>query len=152
MIFRLPPYTKNKRREIAKLKKIYFYDLGIRNAIVNNFNFFEDRNDIGALWENFMMAERLKYRAYHKIYANQYFWRTYDGSEVDLVEDRDGKLYGYEFKWGRHLRRAKKPAGWLEYPASSYKIITDKNLVGLCWAIKTPANSAPKRSRQGFLF
>lgn len=129
VIFRLSPYTKNKRREIAKLKKIYFYDLGIRNAIINNFNFFENRNDIGDLWENFIIAERMRYRSYHKIYANQYFWRTYDGSEMDLVEERGGKLNGYEFKWDK--KRAKKkqcPLSWLDYPKSSYKIISNRDL------------------------
>lgn len=128
VIFRLPPYSKNKRREIAKLKKIYFYDLGIRNAVINNFNFLEDRNDVGVLWENFMIIERMKYRAYHKIYADQYFWRTYDGSEVDLVEEYSGKLSGFEFKWSKQKTRIKKPAIWLEYPKSSYQLITMRDL------------------------
>jgi len=131
VIFRLSPYTKNKRREIFKLKKIYFYDLGVRNAIINNFNFFENRNDIGDLWENFIIAERIRYRAYHKIYANQYFWRTYDGKEVDLVEEKSGKLEGYEFTW--NLKKAKKkssPITWLDYPKSSWQIITSRDLNG----------------------
>ena len=99
IVFRLPVFTRNKRRELSKLKKIYFYDVGIRNAIINNFNPLDKRDDLGALWENFMVVERMKYREYHHIEANQYFWRTYDGSEVDLVEEREGELYGYEFKW-----------------------------------------------------
>ena len=94
IIFRLPVFTRNKRRELSKLRKIYFYDLGIRNAVINNFNPLNKREDIGALWENFMVAERMKYREYHRIEASQYFWRTYDGSEVDLVEEREGRLYG----------------------------------------------------------
>lgn len=129
IIFRLPPYTKNKRREISKLRKIYFYDLGIRNALINNFNFINSRNDIGALWENLMIIERLKYQAYHKIYSNNYFWRTYDGSEIDFIEERDGKLFGYEFKWGDRERR-RQPQKWLEYAGSSYQVITKKDLVG----------------------
>ncbi|GEM_PF-3487530 len=99
IIFRLPPYTKNKRREITKLKKIYFYDLGIRNAIINNFNFSADRTDMGGLWENFVIVERLKYRAYHGISALQYFWRTYDGSEIDLIEEQGADVKLYECKW-----------------------------------------------------
>lgn len=113
IIFRLPPYTKNKRREISKLRKIYFYDLGIRNALINNFNFIDSRNDVGALWENFMIIERLKYQAYHKIYSNNYFWRTYDGSEIDFIEERDGKLFGYEFKWGDKEKRIRSPSNGL---------------------------------------
>ncbi|MBI3626541.1 ATP-binding protein [Candidatus Uhrbacteria bacterium] len=98
LIFRLPPLSRNKRKEISKLNKIYFYDLGIRNAVINNFNLLQDRNDLGAMWENFLVAERLKYRAYHNIAVSQYFWRTYDGTEVDLVEEESGvKLTGYEF-------------------------------------------------------
>lgn len=130
VVFRLSPYTKNKRREISKLRKIYFYDLGIRNAIINNFNFLANRNDAGALWENFMIIERLKYRTYHNVHANQYFWRTYDGSEVDLVEEREGKLFGYEFKWGTQ-RKTRVPKKWLEYLESSFERITAKDLAKL---------------------
>lgn len=130
ILFRLSPYAKNKRREISKLKKVYFYDLGIRNAIINNFNFLDSRNDQGALWENFVMVERLKFRSYHRLYGDSYFWRTYDGSEVDLVEERDGKLYGYECKWSAAKHPSRKPLKWLEYPQSSYQVITPKNLVG----------------------
>ncbi len=127
VIFRLSPYTQNKRKELSKLRKIYFYDLGIRNAIINNFNSFDSRDDIGKLFENFMIVERLKYREYHQIYSDQYFWRTYDGSEVDLVEDRGGKLFGYEFKW-KEKKWSKKPLKWLEYKNSSYDVITKENL------------------------
>lgn len=127
VIFRLSPYTQNKRKELSKLRKIYFYDLGIRNAIINNFNFFDLRDDIGKLFENFMIIERLKYREYHQIYADHYFWRTYGGSEVDLIEDRSGKLFGYEFKW-KEKKWSKKPLKWLEYKNSSYNVITKNNL------------------------
>lgn len=130
VIFRLAPYAKNKRREMSKLRKIYFYDTGIRNAIINNFNFADSRNDMGALWENFLVSERLKYRAYHGIHADQYFWRTYDGSEVDLIEEREGKLYGYEFKWGGNIRKTRKPSKWLEYKNSSCEFITVNRLEG----------------------
>ena len=115
---------------ILRLCMLDFYDLGIRNAIINNFNFLDTRNDQGALWENFVMAERLKFRQYHHLYADSYFWRTYDGSEVDLVEEREGKLYGYECKWSEQKRASRKPLKWLEYPESSYQTITPKNLTG----------------------
>lgn len=129
IVFRLPVFTRNKRRELSKLRKIYFYDVGIRNAIINNFNPFDKRDDQGALWENFMVVERMKYREYHHIDANQYFWRTYDGSEVDLVEEREGRLCGYEFKW-KPREYARVLAKWKEYKGSSYQIITPDNLKG----------------------
>ena len=86
IIFRLYPYAQNKRKVISKLKKVYFWDLGIRNSIINNFNFLNFRNDVGALWENFCILERLKYQSYHKIYSNNYFWRTYAQAVIDLIE------------------------------------------------------------------
>lgn len=129
VIFRLPPYATNKRREISKHKKVYFYDLGIRNAIINNFNFLASRNDVGALWENFLMSERLKFRSYHRLPYNAYFWRTYDGSEIDLVEEAEGAVQGYEFTWSDTARK-KPPEKWREYPRSSYAIITRKKLNG----------------------
>jgi len=124
VIFRLQPFTKNKRREIAKLKKIYFYDTGIRNAVINNFNFLESRKDAGKLWENFMMVERMKFRFYNKIEAEQYFWRTYDGNEIDLIEETSDKLRGYEFKWPIGGKAKKQDFSWLD----SYKLITKKDL------------------------
>ncbi len=129
IIFHLPVFTRNKRRELSKLRKIYFYDLGIRNAVINNFNALAKRDDLGALWENFMVVERMKYREYHHVEANQYFWRTYDGSEVDLVEEREGRLYGYEFKW-KPREYARVLAKWKEYKESSYQIITPDKLKG----------------------
>jgi hypothetical protein len=127
IIFRLPVFTRNKRRELSKLRKIYFYDVGIRNAVINNFNPLDKRDDFGALWENFAVAERMKYREYHGIEANQYFWRTYDGSEIDLVEEREGRLCGFEFKWNlrEHARVLRK---WNEYKGSTYELITPDNL------------------------
>ena len=105
------------------LKKIYFYDIGIRNAVINNFNFMDSRKDVGALWENFMITERMKFRSYSKIDAEQYFWRTYDGSEIDLIEEVSGKLRGYEFKWNPR-RDTKRVFNWLD----SYRVITKKDL------------------------
>lgn len=124
VIFRLSPFTKNKRREISKLKKIYFYDTGIRNAVINDFNFLDNRKDVGMLWENFIIAERMKFRLYHQIEADQYFWRTYDGNEIDLIEEKAGKLYGYEFKWNFKEGAKDNSFPWLD----SHQFITKKNL------------------------
>lgn len=114
---------------MSKSRKIYFYDVGIRNAVINNFNPIDKREDLGALWENFMVVERMKYREYHRIEANQYFWRTYDGSEVDLVEEREGRLYGYEFKW-KPREHARVLTKWNEYKGSSYQVVTSDHLKG----------------------
>lgn len=96
-----------------------------------HFNLLADRNDQGALWENFLIVERLKYRSYHQIYANQYFWRTYQGKEIDLIEEREGKLFGYECKWNSSSKKSKTPAEWLAYPGSFYMVVTPKDLIGL---------------------
>lgn len=125
IIFRLPPYSKNQRRTISRMRKIYFYDLGIRNSIINNYNMFSDRADIGALWENFMIIERFKKQEYCKLYTNNYFLRTYDGAEIDLVEEYDGKIDGYEFKWkSRSDIKIKQLAG------INCKFITPENIKG----------------------
>lgn len=124
VLFRLPPYYSNQRKTLSKQNKIYFYDLGIRNALINNFNDFDKRNDVGALWENFLVVERMKLRKYKGRYANQYFWKTYDGSEIDLVEQIAENLFGYEIKWGKE-RTA--PKSWLEYPNSSYEVVNKDN-------------------------
>lgn len=99
VIYSLPSFSRNLRNEIKKNKKIYFYDNGIRNAIVQNYNPLELRNDVGALWENFLISERLKHNHYHQHYCNTYFWRTKQQQEVDFLEEYNGKIYGYEFKW-----------------------------------------------------
>lgn len=125
VLFRLPPYYTNQRKTLSKLNKIYFYDLGIRNALINNFNDLDLRADVGALWENFLVVERMKLRSYHQLYANQYFWRTYGGAEVDLVEEREGKLFGYEFKWGPKTTAA--PSSWLEYPQTTFDVVNTSN-------------------------
>lgn len=119
-------YSRNLRNEITSKKKYYFFDVGIRNAIINSFNPLSTRNDIGLLWENFLVLERLKTKTYKRIYSNDYFWRTYSKNEIDLVEERDGKLFGYEFKWKQ--QPAKAPREWAEnYPESSFEVITRDN-------------------------
>lgn len=98
VIKKVTGFSRNLRNEVTKTARYYFYDNGIRNAVINNFNRFDLRNDQGMLWENFMYMERFKSNAYKQLYANSYFWRTYDKKEIDLIEERDGNLSGYEFK------------------------------------------------------
>ncbi|OFZ55212.1 MAG: hypothetical protein A3D92_18490 [Bacteroidetes bacterium RIFCSPHIGHO2_02_FULL_44_7] len=99
VIFRLSALSRNPRNEIGKKQKIYFYDLGVRNSLIQSHNRIELRDDIGALWENFCMVERKKKLQYEMTSVNQFFWRNVHGSEIDYVEERDGAIYGYEFKW-----------------------------------------------------
>ncbi|MGM0482806.1 MAG: ATP-binding protein [Patescibacteria group bacterium] len=125
IIFRLPPYFSNPRKEISKLRKIYFYDIGIRNAIINNFNSLDSRDDGGRLWENLAIVERLKYQAYRQIYSNNYFWRSYNLSEVDWVEERGGKVCGFEIKWSK--KKTSPPKSW---KGDEYKVITPEDIEG----------------------
>ncbi len=99
IIYPLNSFSRNLRNEIKTNRKIYFYDNRIRNALIQNFNPLAFRDDIGALWENFLMSERLKYNHYHRKYVNRYFWRTKQQQEIDYVEEANGQIYGYEFKW-----------------------------------------------------
>ena len=131
VIYRLPTFSKNKRREISKSKKIFFYDLGIRNSILDNFSTFDTRNDLGHVWENFVISERMKFREYHRIYATQHFWRTYDGSEIDLVEDREGKLFGYEIKYSSDKKKI--PSKWAAYKNSTFELINKDKLAGFIY-------------------
>lgn len=124
VIFRLPPYYTNQRKVLSKQNKIYFYDLGIRNALINNFNPLSKRNDRGALWENFLIIERIKLNAYTNRYVSNFFWRTYDGAEIDYIEKYADSLDGYEFKWNKEKNA---PKSWLEYPNATYKLINIEN-------------------------
>ena len=99
IIFRVGPFSRNLRNELKRKRKIYFYDLGMRNALINNLNPLSLRQDVGALWENFLVSERLKRNGNLGVSANAYFWRTTSGKEIDYVEDANGVLSGYEFKW-----------------------------------------------------
>ena len=126
VIYNLRGFSRNLRKEITKKSKYYFYDIGIRNAIISNFNGLAMRNDAGMLWENFIFNERMKKRIYQDIYANCYFWRSWSQKEIDLIEEREGKLFGYEFKWGN--KKVKKPAEWQKaYPDSKFEVITQEN-------------------------
>lgn len=99
IIFRLPALARNLRNELKKRKKIYFYDLGIRNAIIKNWNPVGLRSDTGALWENFLIVERIKHKSYNRLATNDFFWRTHAQQEIDFIEEYDGILHAYEFKW-----------------------------------------------------
>jgi len=126
IIFTLRAFSRNIRKEISKSVKLYFYDLGIRNSLIQNYNFSKIRNDTGALWENLIIIERMKGNAYRQTFANHYFWRTYDQKEIDFVEELDGKLYGYEIKWGN--KKHKEPKLWKEtYDNAEFKIINQEN-------------------------
>ena len=126
VIINIRGFSRNLRKEITKKSKYYFLDNGIRNAIIANFNPLEIRDDIGKLWENFLVVERIKKQSYHQIYANNYFWRTWNQKEIDWVEERDGKLFGYEFKW--KSKPLKAATAWSEnYPDASLEIIDKEN-------------------------
>lgn len=126
VIQRLSGFSRNLRSEITKNSRYYFLDNGVRNALINNFNAVELRNDVGELWENYLVIERLKRQEYLVEQANNYFWRTYSQKEIDLVEERGGKLFGYEMKWGP--ARAKPPREWLEaYPNATWQLVNRQN-------------------------
>jgi predicted AAA+ superfamily ATPase len=126
VIINIRGFSRNLRKEITKKRKYYFLDNGIRNAIIANFNPLEIRDDIGKLWENFLVVERIKKQSYHQIYANNYFWRTWNQKKIDWVEERDGKLFGYEFKW--KSKPLKAATAWSEnYPDASLEIIDKEN-------------------------
>lgn len=126
VLYNLRGFSRNLRKEITKKSKYYFYDNGVRNAIIANFNPAEIRDDVGKLWENFIVAERLKKQSYRKIYANNYFWRTWDRKEIDWIEEREGKLFGYEIKWNK--KKAKEPKIWREtYKNAEYRVINQEN-------------------------
>lgn len=128
IIKKIGGFSKNLRKEITKSNRYYFFDNGIRNAIINNFNRIEQRNDIGMLWENFMIMERIKKQHYHKIHSNNYFWRTYNQKEVDFVEEREGRLFGYEFKWSTKNKKIQQE--WLDtYENASFEIINKENFL-----------------------
>jgi hypothetical protein len=129
VLYNLRGYSRNLRNEINKKGKYYFYDTGIRNALISNFNPLSHRDDVGQLWENFIFMERLKKREYEKISANVYFWRTWEQQEIDIVEERDGKLFGYEVKWNP-LEKVKPPKLWAEtYKESSFEVINRENFL-----------------------
>lgn len=127
VIFRLNPFARNLRNEISTSRKIYFYDNGVRNTIINNFAPIAQRNDIGALWENFIISERKKNLAYSGFYGNTYFWRNTLKAEIDYIEDQDGKIAVFEIKWNPKVK-VKFPNAFMEkYQPSTTQVINNDN-------------------------
>lgn len=130
IIYRLPSFARNLRNELKMSRKIYFFDNGIRNALISNFQIPEMRQDAGALWENFMISERMKYNHYNQKWCNTYFWRTREQQEIDYIEEYDGKLHSYEFKWNP-LSKTRFPKTFLKaYPDCETQVITPENVDG----------------------
>ncbi len=128
VIFRLGSFSRNMRNELKSSRKIYFYDNGIRNALIAKFSQAETRPDIGALWENFLVSERLKMLSYNNIWHNSWFWRTSDQKEIDYIEEGDGAISAYEFKWNPQAK-VKEPAGFAKsYPESTFSVVHPENV------------------------
>ena len=127
IIFTLHGFSRNLRNEITKSPKIYFYDVGIRNTLIQNWNAPELRTDIGDLWENYIIAERIKMKKTQKIYGQSYFWRTHDQKEIDYIEEYDGIIHAYEIKWNPK-KSASAPKVFMEaYPNHTFAKITREN-------------------------
>lgn len=126
IIFRLPPFSRNLRSEIGRKNKIYFYDLGIRNSIVQQYQPVDLRQDIGLVWENFLVVERLKYLQAQGLRPNRYFWRTQQQVEIDYLEEREGQLHTFEFKWQN--KPARQPLSFQQaYPDSPFQVVNLEN-------------------------
>ena len=128
VVFRLPALNRNVRNEIKKGKKIYFYDCGIRNAVINNFKSIESRTDAGALWENYVIAERMKYLHYNNIDAKQYFWRTTQQQEIDLVEEHQDSWEALEFKLNTKAKIRFPQTFTANYPNTNLLVISPANV------------------------
>jgi hypothetical protein len=127
IIFRLSAFSKNPRKEISKSRKYYFYDIGIRNTLIENFNDFNMRNDLGAIWENFIIAERRKKLIAENQYVNSFFWRTYAGTELDYIEESDQEVFAYEIK--NTKPKLKAPQSWTSNYGSNYECIFKDNFI-----------------------
>lgn len=129
ILYNLRGYSRNLRKEVTKKSKYYFLDNGIRNAVIKNFNNLNTRDDVGSLWENYLITERMKRQEYQHLYSNNYFWRTWDGQELDWVEEREGKLFGFEFKW--NTKEVKAPILWTRtYGNASFEAVNKDNYIG----------------------
>ena len=136
VVFRLGGLSRNLRNEVTKMDKIYFCDLGIRNSLIDTLKPLHDRNDIGQLWENFLISERIKHNAYSNAGGSLYFWRLSSGAEIDFVEEKEGRYFGYEFKWGD--KQAKPPASWQAgYPNSNFTTINRTNYLSFITGANT---------------
>lgn len=127
ILFHLRSFSRNVRNELKKSTKIYFYDNGVRNALISNFNSLAIRDDIGALWENFLISERYKRNSYSLNYGKPYFWRTTQQQEIDYIEERDGQLNCYEFKWSATKKASLSSTFSTNYPNSTFKVINQIN-------------------------
>lgn len=127
IVFRMQPLSRNLRNEVSSNRKIYFYDNGIRNALVANFNPVSIRQDIGVLWENFLMSERIKTIHYNQKFVNQYFWRTKQQQEIDYIEERSGNFYAYEFKWNPEAKTRFSETFLKNYEPAEAKVIHKNN-------------------------
>ena len=128
VIFRMPSFARNLRNELKSSRKIYFYDNGIRNALIANFNQPEMRQDVGQLWENFVVSERMKKVSYNEMWVNSYFWRTKQQQEIDYLEESDGKLLACEIKWNPKVK-AKLPTSFMEtYPNTEFVVVNRDNV------------------------
>ena len=127
VIYKLSGFSRNLRSEISKTNRWYFYDNGIRNALIRNFNPLSIRNDAGELWENYVLAERIKYQHYTDLHVGNFFWRTYEQQEIDWIEESGGKLRAYEVKWSP-AKIVRVPTAWAKaYPGSSFQVIHPDN-------------------------
>lgn len=141
VLFKVQGFSRNLRNEIVKKKRWYFYDNGIRNAVIFNFHSLNMRNDAGMLWENYLASERLKWQQYAERKTNNYFWRTHDGQEIDWVEERNGKLSGYEFKFSK--KKTSTPPAWKKaYPNAIVKVIHKENFEEFVLTPKTLTSSS----------
>ena len=130
VIYRVGGFSRNLRKEISKNGRYYFFDNGVRNSLIQNFNPLSLRNDVGQLWENFLMIERRKHHDYIGRAVNRYFWRTYDQKEIDLVEEWQGKLFGFEFKWRQgKIKKSVRQEFTAAYPNSELSVISQDNFV-----------------------
>jgi len=137
IIFRLKGLGRNLRKEVVRMDKIFFYDLGVRNVLIDNLKPLKDRNDFGQLWENFLLVERMKLLAYRQCPAAAYFWRTYTGAELDYVEDKNGQLLGFEFKAG--TKTSRPPITWsATYPGSKYYCINQDTYLNFVLDVDQP--------------
>lgn len=127
VIFRLQAFSRNHHKELKKGRKIYFYDNGIRNALIANFSLPELRQDIGALWENFIISERVKYLHYNNLWVNSYFWRTQDQQEIDYIEEKDGVLSAFEIKWNVKKEARLSKSFSKAYPNHQFNVINPDN-------------------------
>lgn len=126
VLFSLHGYSRNLRKEYTKTPRYYFWDTGIRNSVISNYNLINSRDDIGKLWENYYIAERIKMMIYRDMPVNRFFWRTYDGQEIDLLEERGGKLFGFECKWQK--RSVSVPSSFKSaYPDALFTVIHQDN-------------------------